>query len=828
MDFAGNVKDMQIGMVNLRTLLDRFDCIQWNWTEQDTRFQFIDDFLVYCLGWDKDLVKTEHYENGDYTDYELGHPRCCIVEAKKESIQFNFPSQGREKYICSIEALMKLDENAKCAISQVSEYCFKRGVELAIIINSFQIIAFLASRRDGIPPLEGNAFVIRNKEEFEENFHLIWQFLSFYGVRDKNLYNFFVAGGKNYLPDKLSVSINNYRDIRYKNENQKSLENLSELLLQDIITTSDIEADFFQECYCQSGALSKDALISKDILAQRYAHLFPTDEEVNIEPLITKNSKKKQHDLTDKIFTEALAKRPIVIIGDVGVGKTSFLKSLQYINAKEEFAKSIYLYINLGDSGTLTENLKSFVLQEIADQLLNNYEIDIEARNFILGIYDDEIKRFKNGLYRDLQQNDAKLFQEKLFSHLEELVKDKAKHLRKAISHIANARKKQVIIIIDNADQRNTTVQDEAFIIAQEFASGWNAITFIALRPETFYQSKMRGRSLSGYTQRIFTISPPRIDLVVKKRLEFALKIAQGRTKIKALNSVSLDLNDIVVFIKALSYSIENNNDIREILSNITGGNVRLVIDFIAKFIGNSNINSDKIISFSREENYLIPLHEFSKAAILGDYSYFNEDTSLAMNLFEISSPDVKEHFLSAMIIAYLDSKYAIKDTDNFVSYASIVEEMQRYGFSITQTDFAIRRLTNKKLIESFGRVEFERKTGILYGDIPDGFRITSIGAYHLHKWISEFSYLDAVSIDTPILDTIAREEMYPLRDSFKIEDRYKKAVLFKDYLISSWNKSNINSNYFNWNDSCKSGEEGFEKVKKFIEKNNIEMQNDM
>ncbi len=816
-NFISNVNDMKIGLENLKALVEESTKASWNWTEEDTRFQFIDDFLVYCLGWNKENIETEKYHNGDYTDYELGHPKCCIVEAKKDSIQFDFPSNGREKYICSIQSIIKTSSAAKDAVNQVFDYCSKRGVEFAVIINSYQIIAFLASRRDGIPPLDGDAFIIRNKDDLLTNFQLVWQYLSIYGIKDRNLYDFFIASERKFLPSKLSQYILNYRDIRYKNDNQKSLEILSELLLQDLITSPEIEEEFFQECYCQSGALSQDALISKDILSKRYAHLFPQDSDTNIECLMQKN--KKQGLLSDKIYAEALSKRPIVVIGDVGVGKTSFLKSLKYLNAKEEFEKSLYLYIDLGDSGTLSNDLKSFILLDIEKQLLDNHKIDIYSSNFVKGIYHSEIKRFENGIYKDLLQQNPKLYNEKLISYLDKLTSDKSSHLCKAIEHIAKAHKKQIIITIDNADQRTTDIQDEAFVIAQELASGWKAMTFIALRPETFYQSKMRGRSLSGYTQRVFTILPPRIETVVAKRLEFALKIAQGNTKIHPLENISLDLSDIVVFIKSLLFSIKNNKEIREILSNITGGNVRLVMDFIAKFISNTNVDSDKIISFSKEDDYLIPLHEFSKAAILGDYSYFNEDTSLAMNLFEISSPDIKEHFLSSLIVAYLESKYSTKDTDSFVKFIDIITEMQKYGYTIPQIEYSIRRLTNKKLIESVGRVEFERKTGVLCGDIPEGFRVTSIGVYHLYKWIGEFSYLDAVSIDTPILDTITRDEIFPLIQSFKIEDRYRKSILFRDYLTDIWNKVNIGVAYFNWNEAIKDGCSGFEKVEKAIEK---------
>ena len=57
------------------------------------------------------------------------------------------------------------------------------------------------------------------------------------------------------------------------------------------------------------------------------------------------------------------------------------------------------------------------------------------------------------------------------------------------------------------------------------------------------------------------------------------------------------------------------------------------------------------------------------------------------------------------------------------------------------------------------------------------------------------------------------------MKTSFKIEDRYNRVVLFRDYLSDIWNKINVNSNYFNWNDSVKIGTVGFGKVECAINK---------
>lgn len=808
--------DFKIGLSNLEKLIEEAEHAQWQWTEEDTRFQFINDFLIYCLGWKKEEILTEHHYNGEYTDYELGiTPKYCVVEAKKEALQFNIPPSGRKKHICSLKAIIDSCPVAKKAIEQVFEYCTRRGIEIAIVMNKYQLIAFIASRRDGVPPLTGDALVIRGKEHLKEEFSVVWNYLSSYGVKDRLICDYLTSGEKVYLPQKISSITSKYSDFRYKNENHKDLEILSQLLIHDIITSKNVEKDFYSMCYCQSDALSQDACISKKILESRYAGLFPpSDLNITVNKLV----KDKKQVISEEVIAESMSKRPIVVIGDVGVGKTSFLRGLPYLQAKEEFKKSIYLYIDLGTSGTLVKNLNEFILTQIEEQLEEEYKVEIYNNNFVKSVFYKEIERFKNGIYGAYYKTDRNSYEKKLIEKLDELTKDKAEYLRRAINHLSKGQKKQIIITIDNADQRDIETQDAAFLIAQELAAKWTSLVFIALRPETFYSSTKRGGALSGYTPRVFTISPPQLDVVIQKRLSFALQVAKGEVNAAQLSETSLNLGNIVTFMEAIKYAIVNNKEIREMLASITGGNVRMAIDFIAKFMSNANVNSDKIIQkFALTGSYLIPIHEFTKAAVLGDYSYFHEETSLAMNLFDISAVDPKEHFLSAMIVSYLNSQHVRKDKNSFVDYSAIMNEMQSFGFVPKQVDTALMRLTNNQLIESVGRVKFERKNGALQGNMPSGFRITSIGVYHIMKWISEFSYLDAVSIDTPVLNDNIRNELSSLRESFDINDRFRRASLFKEYLTLSWDEVKMHMTYFDWKESLKVGSASFEKVEKYI-----------
>lgn len=143
---------------------------------------------------------------------------------------------------------------------------------------------------------------------------------------------------------------------------------------------------------------------------------------------------------------------------------------------------------------------------------------------------------------------------------------------------------------------------------------------------------------------------------------------------------------------------------------------------------------------------------------------------------------------------------------------------MQNYGFSVTQTENNLRLLTNRKLIETSQRVTFEEdEEGILFGELPRQFRITSIGAYHLKKWIGNFAYLDAMVFDTPIFNEDLIQPMIKKSESFYISDRYERTVKFKEYLLTVWNQFNLESSYFDFPTVVSNEKQSFDTVERAV-----------
>lgn len=801
---------------SLREIINNFADTDKIRNEAQTRHHIINKIITDVFAWPDEDIEVEGFEQRTFTDYELGTPRQVIIEAKREGRTFEIPAGLSIKNIIDLPSLLKSNTDLSDAIRQVQSYCSSRGTAIAITTNGHQYVSFIASNQNGYSPLEGRALIFDSLQSMLENFTLAWNMLSYYGVKEQRLIKY-LSSDMSGIPNKLSSYLTLYPRARYPSELQTSLRQISELIIQDALESNDIEELFFQRCYCESGALSKYALLSKEMLQARYAALFSESETspktTSVKPV------KGEQSLDPSIFAEALSKRPIVLIGDVGVGKTSFVKNLIYSSAFKEFKEAIYLYIDLGSKATLADNLQKFIINEMEEQLLNKYKTDISEMKFVKGVYSKDIQRFSSGIWGGLRETNRDKYEDKQLEMLASKIENKDEHLKHAIEHISKQSKKQVIICIDNADQRDFETQQRAFVISQELAKNWSSVVFISVRPQTFFKSKSSG-ALTAYPHKVFTISPPRIDQVLEKRLQFALEMSEGKIPLENAEFVRIHIVNLSLFIKVLLESLRRNKSLGEFIENITGGNVRQALSFITGFIGSPNVEAEKIIeTYEKEGRYAIPVHEFSKQALLGEFSHFDPMTSLAMNIFDVSIADESEHFLIPIILALLSEKNDIQDRDGFCNTKKIISEMQTLGFIPSQTENALRRSTNKKLIETSQRFTFDEDETGLIGDMPEKFRATSIGQYHLKRWISDFAYLDAMLFDTPIFDPLTINSMRSSCESFNIEDRFKRATSFKEYLLSVWKKLVNKPTYFDMNESLKMGESSFENVKQVIDR---------
>ena len=358
-------EDCRSNLESLKKEFDELDISKLN--EANTRFKFIDGLLIDCLNWEKNDISCEDSYQGKFTDYILSLFRSvAVVEAKKSGNFFELPI-GNQKLFQPLKSVYRDNPNIKDALDQVMGYCHNRSIQIGLLCNGWQIIAFIANRNDSIPPLEGNALIIPSLDVFLLEFKSIWNCLSRNGFENGYLQKMLLGKSEVELPSKLSSTIYQYPGIKNRNPFQIELEIISDLVLEDVIKEKDIEKEFLISCYCKSGALSNYSLVSKEILTTRYNYLFEEgDRKASLQQIA--NKKGLSGELVE-LFANSLSKRPVLLVGDVGVGKSTFIDYLRLVEAPRVFEKAISFKIDLGSRAIVALDMKRAIISLIKEQL---------------------------------------------------------------------------------------------------------------------------------------------------------------------------------------------------------------------------------------------------------------------------------------------------------------------------------------------------------------------------------------------------------------------------------------------------------------------------
>lgn len=788
------------------------------WNEASTRFHFIDRLLTECLGWEKPFIEVEFPDgDGGRADYILGKPGRAVLEAKREAVDFGNLPVGKPSTVRKLAPLLAASPTLTSAVKQAIGYCSLLGIPLAIVANGPQIVIFQAFT-DGYSPLEGECFFFNGNSEILQQFPVLWTLLSPEGVSENRALRDIAMYRTPRMPSKASDLFIEPRKYRYRSPFQEEIQSLSALLLEDLEDAKELKPSFYRDCYVADDANNRHLLLSKRVISARYKRATSDGIAPSAFEMVMDRRRGVQAKVVDPTALGAATSRPIVVLGDVGVGKTSFFENLYYSLEDVQKKNTIFVHLNLGLKATLAEDVKTFILREVPRAIKLEAALDIGSAAFCEKLYAEDFEEFEASPAGSMKKDLPDEYLKARISFINSKLEERDRHLIKALQFISKSMKKLILVVIDNADQRSFDVQQQAFLIAQEIASSDSGLVFVALRPSTFFESKSRG-AMSAYKNKVLTISPPPADEVIQKRISFALRVAEGKEDHQNVSGIRLHLSSIVLFLTATLRSIKSNADIRQFLANITGGNTRSVVELVTTFFGSPNVDSEKIVRIESETgNYKVPLHEFTKHALLGDYAYYHPQSSqCAFNIFDVSHPDPSEHFLSSMIVSCLISNSSIRDVDGFVYGEALIQEMSSHGFQVAQIRHSIRKLAERRLIET-PHSHF-REIPVSLDVVPDSFhfRATSIGAYHIRSWAGSFQFLDATSSDTPIFDEETRATITRLAPSFEIRDRLEKVRAFKSYLEGVWNKMESRPDYYDFSSILNSQADSIANVEKSV-----------
>jgi hypothetical protein len=487
-----------------------------NSNEATTRLRAIDTVLFDVLKWDKLAVETEKYcRTEGFADYAFLRSGlvCLILEAKKSGKTFLLPSRKFTARPFGFGLLAKECSEAASAMTQAQGYAAIYGSRFVAISNGHQWLLALTFVQDQ-PLDERLIYVFESYEAILSRFPGFWDCFGPEGVYSNAVSGELLESRKAPAPPKLSAGIANYPKPADRNVICNELSYVLQVVWNQM-EKGEGEAQFLRECYVVPEATPANIQLVKELLEHRRS----ADGRQSYQVLGTEG-------IADVVCTD-LPERPIIVLGGVGHGKSTFLMYLRLIAARDILSNYIQLDINFVDRPDSRGEVGRYVYDEIDRQLLEHYGIDLTADSFVRGVLNLQLDRFSKSATGQAYKDDRVGYKTHEIRFIEECQRDRHNYLTCVFRHLRLGRSQSIALFLDNLDRRDDHIQEEAFLLASAMARDWACLVFVCLRPDTFYLSRSQG-VLDSVAPKVITVASPPSSPILKRRFRYASQMAKG------------------------------------------------------------------------------------------------------------------------------------------------------------------------------------------------------------------------------------------------------------------------------------------------------------
>ena len=744
--------------------------------EATTRMRFINQILFTVLEWDEnDVTAEEHVKNVGYLDYEFGpRPQCSLVlEAKREDKTFILPGRDYSAEPVPFGLIATECKEAAAALTQAQSYANQRGARYSAISNGHQWL--LAMTFVPNQPVEDRLiYVFESLEAIKSNkFRQFFECFSPMAILSNLPSRMLLDARRAPAPAKLSTKINGYPIAADRNVLSQAVGGVLQLVWDAIDGDQDNEL-FLRNCYIPSEPSEDMLRTAHTLLTQRAS----TDERLaaaSVKPA-TRKSVLEHQERSDH-------EQPVVILGRIGHGKSTFLKYLRHVEAKDILSrKYIQIDLNFLRTPATAAEVPSFVMSQVQEQL-KTYKIAFAEDPFVRRVLKQDLGDFRKSPRGVLLKDKPEELAQAEVTFIESFTNVPERYMALVMKFIRRSHQKSVAVFFDNLDRRPDDIQEQAFLRAAAMAHDWGVLVFVCLRPGTMQRSSASG-VLDTMAPRTLVIPQPDIGIVLRKRFQYAGRYAARELPPEAYPHERFDdeteekLPEASRFFYMCDQSIHRNTALAAQYEAVSNGNIRKIMDYVKKVVTSRHLDTHKIIAILNSTGeYMLAEHEVLRAMIYGPYIHFEPNASLFTNLFDIWHADPTEHFSRALILDYCQRHANSVARYGFIPVTTLQNYMASIGYSATHVTDSLSLLVERNCLE--GQDEYrdrEQEAAVLGEDV----RITSLGSFHITRLVRTFEYMDAIAVDTPILDDGTRAS---IKDSQPIHDRLKRARVITRYL---------------------------------------------
>lgn len=693
-------------------------------SEAETRFHIVDRIIRELLNWKYNQITVEERTKEGYVDYILRSGNdLIIIEAKK--IGSSFPNFTKNKLIKLSSSLLNKGPINE-AIKQVTKYGKHKGASLYVVTNGSCWVCF---SKDSLNSEDNNYahlfFPLENIGDAEN---------LFLSLNSNNIAEFGISKftrQTHVAPENKIINIVDQSDTRIDRNN--IAEHIADALNIGLYSEAILSnPEVLKKCFVHTQSRIKYDSILK-------MHLVDP-KPIGIESKSRIKTNKQNGPLEEIIKKQIIKDFPppvTLIIGEVGTGKSTYLKHFEIVSGKELITqKNVHwIYIDLEKIGS--GDPRKFIYEELKRYLLDktDYSTVIEPA------YRNEIQSLRKGPYAPIAKSDPKKFNEIITQHIENDLKNTEPYVDKILLFLSKIT--LCVIVLDNIDlYQNDELETKVFSEGLSLSKRLLSNVIVSIRDTTYIKHK-NDPSFDAFELRKLWLTPPPYKAVLSKRLSLSRVLLKNKhVKISLNKGLILDVPDLSVFFDIVQRSVltDASGDFFEYMS---GDNIRRGIGLIKNFLTSGHIQADRAIkNYLTDSSFSFPFHEIFKGSILSFWKYYKETRcDYCINIFDSSLPFENALLLRLFLITFLYNN-SLNESSAKVEVRKCLEIFTKLGITDNQLIEVINLLKKALILKTTDNDEVSINS-IIY--------LTKTGGYYRKILSCRFVYFESSMYDTQI-----------------------------------------------------------------------------
>ena len=484
-----------------------------------------------------------------------------------------------------------------------------------------------------------------------------------------------------------------------------------------------------------------------ELPSQKNATFLPTDKP---NDLIEK--------LSEKILNNQDAYSLMLLIGNVGSGKTTFIRYFKNVfleNDHQDLAeKCEWIFINMNSAPISSKEIYEWLMNQIISSIKEEHtELDFDDIAVIKRVFRREILSFNKGIGSLLQANELE-YNKELYKTIQDLLNDTNKYLSALLYFFKENYAKIPIIVLDNCDKRNKDEQLLMFEVSQWLRTQYKCIVILPMRDTTYDLYKSEPPLDTVVRDLVFRIDPPDLLKVLQARLDYITRITEQTSNIYILdNNVKVEVKrgELIEYFKLIMMAIREDRWIANIFYRLTNKNIRNGIQIFEDFCKSGHMKTNDILAmrvFGAEAQ--VPSFKFVNVLLRKNRRYYNGDESNFINLFGSDyDDDFPDPFVRVDVLNWLQNMGGIEGPSGDKGLHSVTkmeQNLQVYGHSIDVIQRELVYLIKKGLVFCENTTAQPKENDLI--------KITIPGALHINM-LTNVAYLAACAEDTLFKNTV-------------------------------------------------------------------------